>query len=77
MTLRLSSFRVCAAGILASGGLKSKSDLANLLMAWYQAGYATGSFSAQHPELLPEEEEDDGEGGEEEDESDGGDGRFE
>lgn len=62
--------------MLASGALKSKSDLANLLMAWYQAGYATGRFAAQHPDLAPDdngdgidgEEEEEGAGGDEEEE---------
>ena len=33
---------------MGAGALKSRDDLANLLMAWYYAGYFTGQWSAQH-----------------------------
>ena len=35
------------AALGASGSAMAKEDLANLLMAWYHAGYYTGKF-AQH-----------------------------
>ena len=35
------------AGLLATKALKTREDLASLLMAWYYAGYYTGQWAQQ------------------------------